>query len=71
MRIDARIHYGANAVRAGSPDYAENDHETNLVDALANILHWADCYNVEVDDALRIARMHHETERAEEDEEAA
>lgn len=65
---------GAAAVEAGSGEGANSHepHETNLVDALANILHWVDCQNLaldgdeqmDFDNALRIARNHHSEERA-------
>lgn len=35
-----RVVAGAAAVKAGSPDYEENDAQTNAVDTIANILHW-------------------------------
>jgi hypothetical protein len=61
--------YGAQAVEHGSPDYHENDDHTNVVDVLANIMHY--CAEdvpgdgaIDFDAALESARRHFDAERA-------
>lgn len=44
------------------------DREDSLGDLLASLMHWADDMGQDFDDALRIARMHHEEEVLEEEE---
>jgi hypothetical protein len=44
-------------------DMALEDYEIGLVDALANLLHFARRYEIDFDDALRIARSHHQAEQ--------
>lgn len=39
---DHRASYGARAVEVGTPDYGQNDDQTDLTDTLANLMHHAD-----------------------------
>lgn len=48
MNNDDRAEYGHRAVKAGSPDYGRNDAQTDLTDALANMMHYADDANAPV-----------------------
>ena len=40
------------------------DYESGLIDALTNLQHFARRYNIDFDNALRIARNHHDHEKA-------
>lgn len=46
------------------PRMGLEDYESGLVDALANLLHFARRYGIDFEDALRVARDHHEYESA-------
>jgi len=46
-------------------DHADNDPETNLVDGLANLMHYARSIRLNFENALRIAKMHFEEEQRE------
>jgi hypothetical protein len=46
------------------PLYPEDQH-TNVIDLLADLLHWCELNRVDFEDTLRIARMHFEAERDE------
>lgn len=46
----------------GFPAMGLEDYETGLVDALANLLHFARRYDLDFDEALRMARSHHAAE---------
>jgi hypothetical protein len=59
---ERRAECGGNAVQAGTPDFEYNDPQTNLVDALTNIMHHA-AAECDFDQALRSARMHFEAEQ--------
>lgn len=39
MTNEDRADYGLHAVRAGTPDYGQNDRPTDAADAIANVLH--------------------------------
>lgn len=39
------------------------DYESGLEDALANLLHFARRYEIDFEDSLNTARMHHEAEK--------
>lgn len=56
---------GLRAIRAGTPDRALNDDQTNLVDTLANIMHACRRYGLDFDRALESATGHFEAEVAE------
>lgn len=47
----------------GSQHMALEDYETGLVDALANLMHFARRYDIDFDAALSEATTHHVTER--------
>lgn len=46
------------------PLYPE-DERTNLIDLLADAMHWCNHSHMDFDDVLRVARMHFEAERDE------
>lgn len=51
------------ALAANGGEYlALEDYETGLVDALANLLHFARRYAIDFDEALFMARRHHTEE---------
>jgi hypothetical protein len=56
---ERRADFGAAAIRAGTPDYGRNDDDkqTDLADALANIMHSARRSASDFDAALRTARL--------------
>lgn len=59
-----RAGYGQAAVLAGTPDFGLNDDETDCVDALANLLHYADrIVGADIDRLIGTARMHFDAER--------
>lgn len=64
--IARNVDLGWKAVQGGDPDgNAEGgDRATGLVDTLANLLHWADCYGVDFSAALTSAEAHHAAEVA-------
>jgi len=39
-----------------------NEPKEAAIDLLADMLHWADKHQVDLDDCLRIARVHHQAE---------
>lgn len=47
------------------PLYPEDQH-TNVIDLLADLLHWCEMNGVDFEDTLRISRMHFAAERNEE-----
>lgn len=47
----------------GSEHMALEDYETGLVDALANLMHFARRYEIDFDSSLDSARMHHDAEK--------
>jgi hypothetical protein len=57
-----RQHNGGAAVRAGTPDYGSNDPQTDLMDALANVMHYASAAGLDFDGAVDRAREHFEHE---------
>jgi hypothetical protein len=59
MNNEARIERAAAAI--GTYD----EYGEELIDLLADLLHWAERNGHDFDDALRIARGHYEAERAE------
>lgn len=65
-----RANYGASALAAGSPDYGENDNRTDLVDCLANMMHYAESLGLDFTDAIESATMHFDAEVEEESEDA-
>jgi hypothetical protein len=58
------------AIEAGSPDFGMNDPQTDLVDVLTNLLHWADDRSVDFAHALVLAEGHHENELTTNDEQS-
>jgi len=62
---DRRRWFGQMAVAAGTPDYSENDEETNVVDALANVFHYAASKGFDVAHLVDRAFDHFETELSE------
>lgn len=46
------------------PLYPEDEH-TNVIDLLADLLHWCEANGVDFEDTLRISRMHFDSERDE------
>lgn len=54
---------GGDAVRAGSPDYGQNEPQTDVVDALANIRHHCEAHGLDFDAAAASAARHVEAER--------
>lgn len=58
-----RIHAGAAAVRAGSLDCGQNDIQTDLSDALANMMHYAHDHMLDFQAALDNAARNFEEER--------
>lgn len=58
-----RVGHGLLAVRHGTPDALESDARTAIIDTLANIFHYAEQAEVDVDEALESARMHFNAER--------
>lgn len=48
----------------GSSYMAIEDYETGLVDALANLMHFARRYEIDFDDHLAQARRHHDAEKS-------
>lgn len=40
----------------------DNEDPEALIDMLTDLLHWADKHQVDFDDRLRVARMHHRVE---------
>ncbi len=58
-----RANWGAEAVRAGTPDYGLNGNDsTDLEDALANMMHYAKEHEFHWDGAVERARMHFNAE---------
>lgn len=57
-----RAEYGHRAIEAGSPDLGRNDKVTDLVDTLANLLHYATDRDLDFDTALTSARAHYSAE---------
>jgi hypothetical protein len=57
---ERREDFGAAAVRAGTPDFGQNDGDgrTDLADALANVMHFARRSAADFDAALETARLH-------------
>lgn len=62
-----RARYGTRAVRAGTPDYAQNDARTNLVDTLANLRHHAHVSDIDFASADKAAEGHFDAELRGED----
>lgn len=61
--IKCKAAYGAAGVEAAAADFEQNDDQTNVVDALANIMHHcAYDKDLDFDGALDTARMHFEAE---------
>jgi NTP pyrophosphatase (non-canonical NTP hydrolase) len=58
---DMRIARAAKALWAS--EYEDSKEE--IRDLLADLMHYADCYAIDFDDELRIARDHHAAEVAE------
>jgi hypothetical protein len=56
---ERRADFGAAAVRAGTPDFGQNDDDgqTDLGDALANVMHFARRSATDFDAALETARL--------------
>lgn len=56
---ERREDFGAAAIRAGTPDFGQNDGDgrTDLADALANIMHFARRSASDFDAALQTARL--------------
>lgn len=54
--------YGAAAANAGAAD--ANDAETNIIDALANLMHYADSIGADFGAAVESAKVHHTAEVA-------
>ncbi len=65
MSNNKRAEYGQAAIAFGTPDGRENDAQTNLIDVLANLRHWADAVGAGFDAALAISAEHHRAEVAE------
>jgi hypothetical protein len=68
--MQERLNRGVAAVEAGSGEYADSVEppEQNLVDTLANLMHWADWHTanglaIDFEDAIRKATNHYEAER--------
>lgn len=65
-----RAEWGLRAIERGNPDHDDSIKDdddgwrTTFVDTLANIMHAADLYGFEFDDALASARNHYSAERA-------
>lgn len=58
-----RAAFGLAAVEAGTPDFGQNDGNTDAVDAIANILHHIEEAGGEVEVALGVALGHYWNER--------
>lgn len=62
-----RAGYGLAALEHGTPDYSQNDGQTNVVDTLANIMHYCDTDDdLSFEEALLSARGHYSVEFNEE-----
>jgi hypothetical protein len=60
---DERIQRGLFIVQSAQ-DAGDNDDATNLVDALADLMHWAKSADVSFADAVRMAEIHFNQESA-------
>lgn len=58
MNNEKAAAHGRLAVLAGTPDWEYNDAQTNLVDALANLMHYAQVTGLDFDEALDWAQEH-------------
>ena len=65
VSLGVRAEHGRSAVRAGTPDHTHNDEATNLVDALANLMHYAVERDLGWTTALGSAERHVAAERSE------
>lgn len=61
-----RAAYGECALKAGTPDFGQNDRQTDLGDTLSNLLHYARLMKLHWLDAARMANIHFEAEVEEE-----
>lgn len=53
----------AALVATGTQHLALEDYETGLVDALANLMHFARRYGMDFDYSVEVARRHHDAEK--------
>lgn len=58
---------GWAAVLVGTPDYGQNDTETDCIDALTNVLHYAALSGCDVERVLRLAQGHFDAEQHDDD----
>lgn len=59
--VNNAINYGRSAINAGTPD--ESDIYTDVVDTLANIMHFCRANNIDPEQAYCDAELHYTEER--------